>query len=289
MSKQAPSREKRLRKHYLERSLGNDKIINMPEASQEEKIEDRKWAKQVLEEYRDYQNPSVTADIDVVWAISGRGSYDAKPTPYLLNSPEFAKSDLFREDDRQQTDFAAQLVREITALRLNKDVGEITKDDIEESGPILFYNGTNFQNQQLRNAVVSGNFPIPKNKVRIEKLSETDDPKDANTRTQFERFPKELLENLIVNNQRVALVQARWHLPRIARTIDSEAVLEKQPLWSNTKIVYFVSDKTKEQLPGDQKSITKRAVDILGAVRGEGTRINRYSKARTGSSEPRYS
>lgn len=260
----------------------------MSEAPQEEKIENRKWTRQVLKEYREYRNPSVTADIDVVWAISGRGSYDAKPTPYLLNSPEFAKSDLFREDDRQQTDFAVQLVRKITALRLNKDAGEITKDDIEKSGPTLFYNGTNFQNKQLRDAVMSGNFPIPQNKVRIEKLSETDDPKDANTRTQFERFPKELLEDLIASNQRVALVQARWHLPRIARTIDSEAVLEKQPLWNNANIVYFVSDKTKEQLPRDQKSVTKRAVDILVAIRGEGTRINTYSKTGTGSSKPRY-
>lgn len=250
---------------------------------------DREWEKTVLKEYREYQNPPVTTDIDIVWAISGRGSYDAKPTPYLQSSPEFRNSDLFREDDRQQTDFAVQLVREITALRLNKNADDITNEDVERFGPVLFYNGTNLQNQQLREAVESGNFPLPKNKVRIEKLSETDDPKDANTLTQFERFPKELLEDLIENNHRIALVQARWHLPRVARTIDAKAALEKQPLWDDVQIVYFVSDRTKEELPKDSKSVTKRAVDIRRAILEEGKRINRYVKAGTDNPEPRYS
>ncbi|MBI4096219.1 MAG: hypothetical protein HY425_00700 [Candidatus Levybacteria bacterium] len=261
----------------------------MQETPQEEKTESRKWAKQVLEEYRDYENPSATADIDVVWAISGRGAYNAEPTPYLLSSPEFAKSDLFREDDRQQTDFAAQLVREITAIRLNKNVKDILMDDIKKSGPILFYNGTNLQNKQFRDAIESGSFPIPPNKIKIETLSETDDPKDANTLTQFQRFPKELLEELIAKNQRMALVQARWHLPRIARTINSRAVLEQQPLWDNTNIIYFVSDKTKEDLPKDSKSVTKRAIDIRSAILGEGARINAYIKTGTDNPKPRYS
>lgn len=250
--------------------------------------ENREWTKQVLKEYKDYQNPQVTPDIDIVWAISGRGAYSAKPTEYLLKSPEFATSDLFREDDRQQTDFAAQLVREITAARLSKDVENVTDEDVKTHGPILFYNATNYQNDQLREAVDSGTFAIPKDKVRIEKLSETDDPKDANSRTQFEKFPQELLEGLIANGHKIALVQARWHLPRIARTINADPVLKKRPLWENVNIVYFVSDKNKKELPKDAKSVTKRAIDIRNAVVGEGRRISHYSKTGTTSTKPRY-
>lgn len=250
---------------------------------------DRDWAKQVLKEYREYTNPQVTPDIDIVWAISGRGAYSEEATDYLLKSPEFASSDLFRRDDREQTDFAAQLVREITAARLNKKSEDVTQEDIETHGPLLFYNGTNYQNQKLAEAVDSGKFPIPKNKVRIEKLSETDDPKDANTRTQFERFPQELLEDLINNGHKIALVQARWHLPRVARTINAEAVSEKQPLWEKINIIYFVSDKNKESLAKDVKSVTKRAIDIRKVVVGEGRRINRYSKEGSGNTKPRRS
>lgn len=250
---------------------------------------DREWAKQVLTEYGEYQNPPITEDIDIVWPISGRGNYSGQPTEYLLHNPEFASSELFRIDDRDQTNFAAQLVKQITALRLNKDIADITPEDIIGHGPVLLYNGTNVQNEQLKKAIDSSSFPLPKEAVRIEKLSETDDPKDANTRTQFERFPQELLEDLISSGHKIALVQARWHLPRIARTINAEAVIKKQPLWENINALYFVSDQNKESLPRDVKSVTKRAIDIRNAVVGEGRRINTYSRQGTTSTRARKS
>lgn len=256
--------------------------------SQPEISENRQWAKQVLKEYREYQNPQVTPDIDIVWAISGRGVYTQETTPHLSN-PEFARSDLARNDDRENTDFAAQLVRQITAARLNKNASDVTLEDIERNGPILVYNGSNLQNQKLKDAVDSGAFPLPKEKVKILKLSETDDPREANTHTQFERFPQELLENLITRSRKIALVSARWHFPRLSRTINAPAVSKKQPLWEKVNIAYFVSDRNKENLPPDAASVTKRAIDIRKAVVGEGRRIAKYSQEGTTNPKPRIS
>lgn len=250
---------------------------------------ERMWTKQVLKEYGEYQNPQITPDIDIVWAISGRGVYTQETTPYLSDSPEFARSDLARNDDRENTDFATQLARQITAARLNKNASDVTLEDIERNGPILVYNATNLQNQKLKETVDSGAFPLPKEKVRIVKLSETDDPQDANTRTQFERFPQEILKDLIESGRKIALVSSRWHFPRITRTINAPAVSKKQPLWEKVKIVYFVSDKTKENLPQDAASVTKRAIDIRKAVVGEGRRIAKYSQMDTTSTKPRIS
>lgn len=250
---------------------------------------DSQWAQQVLDECSRYQNPQLSKDIDIVWAISGRGSYTEQTTKYLLSSPEFSGSKIYKSDDRKQTDFAIELIKEITALKLGKDVDSTTKEDILRSGPTLVYNGFNSQNEALLQAVNDISFPLPSQKVRIEKLADIDDPKIANTRTQFERFPQDILEELIKTDKRIAMVSSRWHIPRIARVIDSEKVLKIQPLWKDVKICYFVPKNDHVDLPSDLNNLTDDEKDIWEIIKGEGRRINEYSKKGDLDIYPRYS
>ena len=248
---------------------------------------ERQWARQVIEEYRNYENPPVSPDINIVWVISGHSTYDTLQSSFPKINPPHPEGTLYRVDDQERINFGVNLVRQVTALRLRKNKSEITKEDIVSYGPILFYNGTTVQNENLRNAIQNEIFPIPSENILIGELSEDDDPRKANTRTQFEEFPQELLESAVKGNGKIAVVSHRYQLSRIARTINAHAVLEKQPLWEKVNVVYFVSDKSKEDLPKDAKSVTKRAIGIRRAVIGEGGKINRYSKEGTTNTKPR--
>lgn len=242
--------------------------------SKPEIAEGRQWTREIIKEYRNYENPPVSPDIDIVWVISGHGTYDTESAAFPDMDPTPPEDTLFRIEDRERIAFGVDLVKKITALRINKSPQDVTQEDIKEHGPTLLYNGANHQNENLEEAIEKGEIDVPKEKIAIQKLSEEDDPKKANTKTQFEKFPQEFLDE----SRKIAAVTHRYHLSRVARTLNAPKVLEAQPSWQTAQVLFYAPDRTKDQLPRDATSVTKRAVDIRRNVTGEGKRIKTYTK-----------
>lgn len=152
-----------------------------------------------------------TAEIDLVWVVSAPGTVKDEPNagPY---KEQLFNLELVKEGIR--------IVQEVTALRLGKPVAEVTKDDIEEAGPVLFYNGEraakghNYpQNEHLEELVDDPDFPLPRSKVSIEDIEEVNTPGQV----------KQLAERLAgspgeVSN--IAVVSGFQHSPRVGRYIE---------------------------------------------------------------------
>ncbi len=233
---------------------------------------ERQWARQVIKEYREHKNPPPSTDIDLVWVLAGHFVYEPDLSPDFDNGFPQLYQTIFAQEEVERINLGIELVRQITAMRLNKNVSEVTKADIAKHGPIFLYNGRLDQNENLHKASQNPSFPIPPEKLRIEKIADDFDPKNNNTYTQFQRFPQDLLGN----SRKIAVVSSLYHLPRIARHPNANTVVAAHPAWPDKEFVFFASDKPFDQLPHDEESITKRALDIRKMVMDEGRKIHTY-------------
>ena len=234
-------------------------------------LPERQWSKQVIQEYREHRNPNLTADIDIIWVISGWTVYDPDLSPSFVN---VAQNTIFESEDTEMINMGIDLAYEITALRLSKPKTAVTKEEAKVHGPILLYNGNIDQNDNLRLASQKSDFRLPSEKLRIEKLADDREPKNNNTNKQFEKFPDEFLQG----TRKMAIVSHLWHLSRIARNPLAPSLIAQEPLWQDIEVVYFAADTPGNQLPHDQKSVHKRAIDIRRHVMDEGRKIYIYSQ-----------
>ena len=150
-----------------------------------------------------------TADIDMVWVVSAPGTVKEAPNDWPYEDVLF-DLDLVEEGIR--------VVKSVTGLRLGKDPKDVTKSDIEDYGPTLFYNGEDEetrdykypQNAHLREMMANPNFPLPLSKVIIGRIPEIGTPAQV----------KELARQLRQNSQRaqkIAVVAGLPHLARVGR------------------------------------------------------------------------
>lgn len=234
-------------------------------------LPERQWSRQVIQEYREHRNPSPSADIYIIWVISGWTVYDPDLSPNFVN---VAQNTIFESEDTEMINMGIDLAYEITALRLGKPKTAVTKEEVKVHGPILLYNGNIDQNDNLRRASQKSDFLLPLENLRIEKLADDRDPKNNNTNKQFEKFPSKLLHG----TRKMAIVSHLWHLSRIARNPLAPSLIAQEPLWQDIELVYFAADELGDQLPHDQQSVHKRAVDIRRHVMDEGRKINTYSQ-----------
>ncbi|HEY5695250.1 MAG TPA: hypothetical protein VIQ80_00220 [Candidatus Saccharimonadales bacterium] len=166
--------------------------------------------------YELHERPfEATPDIDIVWAVSSVGTVkeaaDLGPdNPY--------SGELW---DLGIVDNSVRVVREVTALRLNKPVEEITPEDIEAAGPTLLYNGetpglphSKFpqQNKHFEELVSEPGFPIPRSKIVIGELD------DANTVAQVRQIADHLHEQ--GDMRKIAVVCGLPHATRVGRYIE---------------------------------------------------------------------
>lgn len=149
-----------------------------------------------------------TADIDMVWVISQPGT---------AKSP--SEDGIYKgiSSDRKVIDYGVQLVIQITALRLGKNIAEITQDDIESNGPTLFYNGEDkdtensayMQNEDFEKLVLEPGFPIPRSKIVIDHIPR------LGTHTQVQEFASFLHKSN--PPEKVAVVSMIHHSRRVGR------------------------------------------------------------------------
>ena len=167
-------------------------------------------AKAVIAELREKRKIvfQPTADIDMIWVISGPGTYDSTPNTGLYKG---------LPKDKERIDAGVGIVRQVTALRFGVGVSEITKEMIGQNGPVFYYNGEEFgqgafpQNPSLRDAVAKDDFPLPPSKVVIRTLTEIFTP------GQIKDLVAYLKNHLEI--KKIAVVTHGPHQRRVARYV----------------------------------------------------------------------
>ncbi|OGD94982.1 hypothetical protein A3A48_01540 [Candidatus Curtissbacteria bacterium RIFCSPLOWO2_01_FULL_37_9] len=236
-----------------------------------------KSRRELVKEFREFENPTPTVDIDMVWVFSGHSTYDEQlhPSPHAYPITDY--TELFRKEDRQRIERGIRLVREITALRLKKPEEEVTEDNIKNAGPIFLYNGTGRQNHVLREAIANGKIALPRDNIIISEISPEFDPtpQDANTKTQFEEFPADLLQQVVDKKHKIAAVSHLYHLLRIRRQAKAPNLINQQPAWAELDLTYFGADPNIET---EKDQIHRHAAKLLQILRKEGKKMVEYAE-----------
>src|SRR3989344_4586756 len=109
------------------------------------------------------------ADIDMVWVLSAPGTVKEVSDDGIYNGISA---------DLKMVRHGIEFVKQITADRLGKATSDVTKADIRNFGPVLFYNGEDkdtenynyLQNEHLEEMVGEPDFPIPRSKIIIDHI-----------------------------------------------------------------------------------------------------------------------
>lgn len=170
-------------------------------------------ARRALTELRqDKERPFCpTPDIGVVWVLSAPGTVKE-----ISQDGSYAGV----SSDLTNVEYGLDLVRQITALRLQKPVEEVTKEDIGSRGPLFYYNGedgdtesTRYpQNQHLAELAATPEFPIPESRIFIDHI------KVAHTPAQVESIAHYLEEHPEI--KKVAVVSIGAHSARVGRYLE---------------------------------------------------------------------
>lgn len=174
-----------------------------------------------------------TSDIDMVWVVSNPGTVFT-PSQDGIYAGRLA--------DREIVDAGVERVRQITALRMHKDVTAITKADIDEYGPIFYYNGEDRehgkfpQNEDLQELVNTPDFPIPAHKVIIDTIDTMNTPGQVRGIAKFLHIHSEF--------RKIAVVGRTHHQRRVARYLEHY----KENLPSQVKLFDAAMPETKHQV-----------------------------------------
>lgn len=176
-----------------------------------------------MKEFAYEKAPEPQQDWDLIWVISGPPmdiSEDFREDHEVLvgYNDKIAKNDVVKKINESRERFLTGLrvAKAVTAKRLGKDADAVTSEEIKESGPDIFWNATDWGNDNLRQRIGEGfldQYDFPKEKVIV-----SENLGIEHTGHQFERLD----ENIIAGRRKVVIVSDVYHLPRIQRYINIE-------------------------------------------------------------------
>lgn len=176
-----------------------------------------------MKEFAYEQAPQPQEDWDLVWVISGPPmdiSEDFKGDNEVLvgYDDKIAKKDAEKKinESKRRFETGIDVVKRVTALRLHKEVEEVTEDDIKFSGPKVYWNATDWANDNMRQRIQEGY--LKKQGFPDENVIVSPNLGIEHTGHQFEKFPTDLLEQ----SRKTVIVSDIYHLPRIERYLDKE-------------------------------------------------------------------
>lgn len=186
----------------------NNSQSEVPQSSEDDKG-DKLTRREVLREMKEIayaEAPKAEENWDLIWVLSG------PPIDIAIESTKES-----RNESRERLETGLKIAKEVTAVRLKKDPKNVTAEDILNSGPDVFWNATDWANDNLRQRAEEGllekRYNFPRQKLII-----SPNLKIEYTGHQFERFPRELEER----SRRVVLVSDIYHLPRVKRYFRAE-------------------------------------------------------------------
>lgn len=185
----------------------------------------------IIEEMRDLSEnlPIPSVDWDGVYVFSGPEiSLNEDPADKLSHKPEKSYN---QTKQRLLTGF--DVVREVTALRLKKKIEEVTSQDIEKSGPAIYFDGYKAHNELFRKLKsdnkFSQDFDFPDDKLIVSE-GET-----LHTGQQITNIPSEIIPK---GEGKIVFISDLYHIPRIKRYIGSKHDVKNIP---KEKIVFYPS------------------------------------------------
>jgi hypothetical protein len=185
-------------------------------------------------------NPEPTPDIDYVFVLSARASYLKNP----IDNPNIPD----KADDYNRMRLGIEIAKKVTALRLGKTVGELTKEDILLYGPDIIYNGLMKHNHEVVKSIAMVNPALAD--FPIEKITILDLAKDmGNTKGQFVCVK----EKLKIENTSVAIVTHAYHYLRVSRMLGEAAPLN--PFGKNVNCYAMLVDRDF-RAPGAKEDIS---------------------------------
>lgn len=196
-----------------------------------------------------------TPDIDMVWVLSAPGTYYEASNDGTYSGKSF---------DRLNIDAGIDVVRGITAARLDKPVAAVTRDDIADRGPVLFYNGEDkdtqkvnyLQNEDLARAVQDPEFPLPASNVIIDRIDTIGTPAQM---VGFGEYARKVVADGGIMPAKIAVVSLFGHTARVGRYLQMHIENGNYP-----EGIEFISAPVHE---GD---------DAIGAVTREVKKVLQY-------------
>lgn len=184
--------------------------------------EERKLRNKVLEEMKQIargENPLPQEEWDLIWVLSGppvdvaeRFEENGKEVFFNLND-EIAAKDVAKKinESRERLETGIKVSKEVVAKRLNKKVEGLTAEDIKNSAPDIYWNSTDWGNDNLRDRIKEGfldrySFPV-------EKIIISPNLGIQHTGHQFERVE----EDVVKGRRKIVIVSDIYHLPRVKR------------------------------------------------------------------------
>ena len=178
--------------------------------------------------------PKPQEDWDVVWVISGPEiDFAGNVNPGEKVIPNYNQT-------KQRFEAGLKIARDVTALRLQKQPEEVTKEDIENSGPSIYYNAKAASNEYIREIAQPNNLLETKYNFPGQKIIVTNNESIMNTDHQFEDFPAEMTKP----NAKIVIVSNLHHLPRIKRYVQKYP--EKLP---SEQVVLYPVPVQKNEIP----------------------------------------
>lgn len=219
--------------------LINETIREIPEIQEDSPSEVDILLDELISEYAYLESkvtphPDIHEEADAIVVFSGPGAISKNVSPYTDKDDRYSQLPWSRKMDRARLKVAAFLMREITAKRLNREVSEITDEDVINNGPYLHYAGTPWENDHLKEAIKSGEIKIP-----LEKLysySEIEDPSGnkrtiGNTADQITGFKMpEKPRRIVIVDHPAHLVRVLHMFGMFPERIPEGAVLQPFPI-----------------------------------------------------------
>lgn len=204
------------------------------------------------------ENPTIIADIDLVYVLSGR-------TTALGNDADGLNREFDPSDDLARLCEGIRIATTINTLRANKNIDDLTVEDYVTP---IFYNGRTIHNHDLEEALERNLLPYyPKERFIIHSIT------PENTIGQIQSFTKYISNH---HHENVAVVSSAYHLPRVARTIGKDS-----PQISNENNLDEISplSKLKLFLYGVHKNEKRPGITL--DLQGEHGAMQRYSSGET--------
>lgn len=185
------------------------------------------------------ENPEIDKNIKYVWVLSARHSYNKMPI--ISHTQNIGAVD--KEDGYNRMRLGIEIAREVAAKKLDKQMSNLTFEELKEYGPKILFNGGEYDNSLLKEALDKNIInDYPKENFYIFNL-----PKNqANTGGQFKTLYKEHEDgNIDLNNTEIAIVTHAYHFPRVYRYFDNKPNFDFF-YNHNTKPMIFLVDRKFE-------------------------------------------
>ena len=187
---------------------------------------DKEVRRKVLEDMKEIgrgENPEVEEDWDLIWVLSGppidiRENFADGTREALFpkgdRETKIASDDVTnkRNESRRRLETGIKVAKGVCALRLKKDIKDLTVDDVLQHSPAIYWNATDWSNDNMRWAMGEGFFEKTYSFPR-EKIIVSPNLGIMNTGDQFRKFPEEFVEK----NRKIVIISDIYHLPRAKR------------------------------------------------------------------------